>query len=68
MGKESKMAPLKEHDESKIKVGAEVTKHPVNNPIQILHTWIERLCDPQDNLCAGLNKTLAKVSLAISSN
>jgi len=35
--------PLKKSDEAKIKV---------------LHTWIERLCDPQDNLCGHLNRTL----------
>ena len=63
------MAPLgNDHDESKIKVDPELTLHPINHPIQILHTWIERLCDPQENLCAGLNKTLAKVVLAISFN
>jgi len=26
--------------------------------IQVLHGWIENLCDPQDNLCGDLNKTL----------
>lgn len=33
------------HDEGKIKV---------------LHAWIERLCDPQEDLCAVLNKNLAQ--------
>ena len=33
--------------------------------IQVLHTWIERLCDPQQNLCKPLNSTLAQVSFTI---
>lgn len=30
------------------------------NKIQILHSWLERLCDPVANLCSPLNNSLAQ--------
>jgi len=39
---------------------APMSRDPEEAKIQVLHSWIERLCDPQQNLCKPLNTTLAQ--------
>lgn len=70
MGLEMVEKACLEQDEGKIKVLLSVLDklETADQSVKDLHFWIEKVCDPSNNFCEELNRSLPQVRLFITSH
>ena len=70
MGLEMVEKACLEQNEGKIKVLLSVLDklETADQSVKDLHFWIEKVCDPSNNFCEELNRSLPQVRLLITSH